>query len=367
YCDLHEQRLVKIHAKGKGILGRRPTGKTVNPNKPKPVSTGNLKPVSAGQQNTVSAGPPNPVYAIDGLLGPRPLNIQPMSTYLHSFTHNNQQIIFPITHNSLYSLYMTSGLNGKTTVKPSASWPWTKYAMIEAIRLFLAFDVFIGFKVYQMDVKSAFFYGKIAEEVYVTQPKGFEDPGHLKKVYKVVKAFNGLHQAPRAWYERLSTFLLKHSEFEMSSMGPLTFFLRLQVDQRSDGIFIHQTKSMIGCLIYFISTRLDTMFAVCAAARHQVTPKTSNLLSVKRIFKYLTAYPKLGLWYPRDSPFDLEAFSDSDYADAYGDRKSTTGRCQFLGRRLISWQCKKQTIVATSSCEAEYVAAASCCGQPNLL
>ncbi|GJS88549.1 hypothetical protein Tco_0771185, partial [Tanacetum coccineum] len=71
----------------------------------------------------------------------------------------------------------------------------------------------------------------------------------------------------------------------------------------------------------------------------------------------------LGLWYPRDSPFHLEAFSDSDYAGATGDRKSTTGGCQYLGRRLISWQCKKQTIVATSSCEAEYVAAASCCGQ----
>nr|GFC30764.1 putative ribonuclease H-like domain-containing protein [Tanacetum cinerariifolium] len=107
---------------------------------------------------------------------------------------------------------------------------------------------------------------------------------------------------------------------------------------------------MIGCLMYLTATRPDIMFAVCATARHQVTPKTSNLLSVKRIFKYLTAYPKLGLWYPRDSPFDLEAFSDSDYAGANGDRKSTTGGCQFLGRRLIS-------------CEAKYVAVASCCGQ----
>nr|GEZ16971.1 putative ribonuclease H-like domain-containing protein [Tanacetum cinerariifolium]GEZ17218.1 putative ribonuclease H-like domain-containing protein [Tanacetum cinerariifolium] len=100
-----------------------------------------------------------------------------------------------------------------------------------------------------------------------------------------------------------------------------------------------------------------------AAARHQVTPKTSNLLSVKRIFKYLTAYPKLDLWYPRDSPFDLEAFFDSDYANANGDRKSTTSGCQFLRRRLISWQCKKQIIVATSFYEDEYVAATSCCGQ----
>nr|GFC27051.1 putative ribonuclease H-like domain-containing protein [Tanacetum cinerariifolium] len=103
--------------------------------------------------------------------------------------------------------------------------------------------------------------------------------------------------------------------------------------------------------------------AVSACARNQVSPTVSNLNDVKRIFKYIKGYPKLGLWYPRDSLFDFEAFSDSDYAGAAGDRKSTTGGCQFMGRRLISWQCKKQTIVATSSCEAEYVAADSCCGQ----
>ncbi|GJZ19101.1 hypothetical protein Tco_0555691 [Tanacetum coccineum] len=94
-----------------------------------------------------------------------------------------------------------------------------------------------------------------------------------------------------------------------------------------------------------------------------VTPKTSHLNAVKRIFKYLKGKPKLGLWYPRESPFDLEAFSDSDYGGSNLDRKSTTGGCQFLGQRLISWQCKKQTIVATSTTEAEYVAAANCCGQ----
>ncbi|GKC65127.1 hypothetical protein Tco_1097725, partial [Tanacetum coccineum] len=95
----------------------------------------------------------------------------------------------------------------------------------------------------------------------------------------------------------------------------------------------------------------------------QVTPKSSHLSAVKRIFRYLKGKPKLGLWYPRVSSFDLESYSDSDYAGANLDRKSTTGGCQFLGRRLISWQCKKQTIVATSTTEAEYVAAASCCGQ----
>ncbi|GJX11424.1 putative ribonuclease H-like domain-containing protein [Tanacetum coccineum] len=307
-------------------------------------------------------------------------------------------------------------------------------ARIEAIRLFLAFASYMGFMVYQMDVKSAFLYGRIDEEVYVTQPKGFVDPQHPKKVYKVVKALYGLHQAPRAWYATLSTFLLKHGyrrgtidktlflkkhkrdiilvqvyvddiifgstkkawcdefealmkgEFEMSAMGELTFFLGLQVQQRPDGIFISQDKyvqeilkkfdlecvrtattpyeapkpksknepdspvnvhlyrSMIGSLMYLTASRPDIMFAVSACSRNQVTPTTSNLEAVKKIFKYLKGQPRLGLWYPRESPFVLEAYSDSDYAGANKDRKSTTGGCQFLGRRLISWQCKKQTI-----------------------
>ncbi|GJV21554.1 hypothetical protein Tco_1370574 [Tanacetum coccineum] len=115
--------------------------------------------------------------------------------------------------------------------------------------------------------------------------------------------------------------------------------------------------------MYLIASRPDIMFVVCACARFQVTPKVSHLHAVKRIFRYLKGQPKLGLWYPKDSPFDLEAYSDSDYAGASLDRKSTTGGCQFLGSRLISWQCKKQTIVANSTTETKYVDAANCCGQ----
>ncbi|GJV79154.1 hypothetical protein Tco_1515024 [Tanacetum coccineum] len=125
-------------------------------------------------------------------------------------------------------------------------------------------------------------------------------------------------------------------------------------------------KSMIGSLMYLTSSRPDIMFAVCACARFQVSPKTSHLLAVKKIFRYLKGKPSLELWYSKDSPLELVAYTDSDYAGATQDRKSTTGGCQFLGNRLISWQCKKQTIVATSTTEAEYVAAASCCGQHNM-
>nr|GEX85171.1 hypothetical protein [Tanacetum cinerariifolium] len=199
-------------------------------------------------------------------------------------------------------------------------------ARIEAIRLFLAYASFMGFMVYQMDVKSAFLYGNIKEEVYVCQPLGFKDPDHPDKVYKVVKALYGLHQAPRAWKFGLT-------------------------DGKSASTPIDTEKPLLK----------DP--DVCACARFQVTPKVSHLHAVKRIFRYLKGKPHLGLWYPRDSPFNLVAYSDSDYAGASLDRKSTTRRCQFLGCRLISWQCKKQTVVATSSTKAEYVVAASCSSQ----
>nr|GEX33888.1 retrovirus-related Pol polyprotein from transposon TNT 1-94 [Tanacetum cinerariifolium] len=268
-------------------------------------------------------------------------------------------------------------------------------ARIEAIRLFLAFASYMGFMVYQMDVKSAFLYGEIEEEVYVTQPKGFEDPYNPKHVYSVVKALYGLHQAPRAWHIILvhvyvddiifsSTNkawcdefeVLMKGEFEMSAMGELTFFLGLQVKQLSDGIFISQDKyvrdmlkkfdmesmqtatipyevpkhkskdepddavnvhlfrSMIGSLMYLTASRPEIMFAVSACSRHQVSPLTSHLNAIKKIFKYLKVKPNLGLWYPRDSPFQLEAYSDSGYAGSHGDRKSTTGGCTGIGGGL---------------------------------
>ncbi|GJX69803.1 zinc finger, CCHC-type containing protein [Tanacetum coccineum] len=108
-------------------------------------------------------------------------------------------------------------------------------------------------------------------------------------------------------------------------------------DEEADSMDVHLYRSMIGSLMYLTTSRLDITFVVCASARFQVTPKTSHLHVVKRIFRYLKGQPKLGLWYPRYSPFDLESFSDSDYAGASLDRKSTTGGCQFLGKRLISW------------------------------
>ncbi|GJX89910.1 putative ribonuclease H-like domain-containing protein [Tanacetum coccineum] len=232
-------------------------------------------------------------------------------------------------------------------------------ARIDAIRLFFAFGSYMGFTVYQMDVKSVFVYGTIEEEVYVHQPLGFVDPAHPNKVYKVIKALYGLHQAPRAWYKTLSSILIENG------------FRR--VKQQPDGIFISQDKYVADILKKFDFLSIRTTTTLIESNKPlvkdedgidvDVTPKASHLNVVKRIFRYLKHQPKLGLWYPKDLPFELEAYSDSDYAGASLDRKSTTGGCQFLGRRLISWQCKKQTIVANSTTETEYVAAANCCGQ----
>ncbi|GKB43245.1 putative ribonuclease H-like domain-containing protein [Tanacetum coccineum] len=253
---------------------------------------------------------------------------------------------------------------------------------------------------------------KIKEEVYVYQPPGFEDPDFPDRVYKVEKALYGLHQAPKAWYETLSTYLLDN-RFQRGKIDKTLFIRRdkgdiltackaegrwifisqdkyvteilkkfsftnvktastpmetkkaLLKDKDGEEVDVHLYRSMIGSLMYLTSSRPDIMFAVCACARYQVNIKVSHLHVVKRIFRYLKRQPKLGLWYIKDSPFDLVAYPDRDYARASLDKKSTTRGCQFLGCRLISWQCKKQTMVTNSTTEAEYVAALSCFGQED--
>ncbi|GJT71497.1 putative ribonuclease H-like domain-containing protein [Tanacetum coccineum] len=234
-------------------------------------------------------------------------------------------------------------------------------ARIEAIRIFLAYASYMGFMVYQMDVKSAFLYGQIEEEVYVCQPPGFEDPDHPDKVYKVQQKKKGIFISQDKYVHEI---LRKYNYTDVKSAStPTDLEKPLVQDGDAADVDEHLYRSMIGSLMYLTASRPDIMFAVCACARFQVSPKTSHLLAVKRIFRYLKGKPSLGLWYSKDSPLELVAYTDSDYAGATQDRKSTTGGCQFLGNRLISWQCKKQTVVATSTTEAEYVAAANCCGQ----
>ncbi|GKB58928.1 putative ribonuclease H-like domain-containing protein [Tanacetum coccineum] len=240
-------------------------------------------------------------------------------------------------------------------------------ARIEAIRLFLAYASFMGFLVYQMDVKSAFLYGTIEEEVYVTQPPGFKDPDNPNKVYKVVKALYGLHQVPKAWYETLANYLLGNR------------FKRGKIDQT---LFIKKQKGDILLIQVYVD---DIIFGSTnkelSEGRWSIISQDKYVNEILKKFNYTnvkSASTPVDLEKPlvkdgdannvdacgiHDSLFELVAYTDSDYAGATQDRKSKTGGCQFLRNRLISWQCKKQNVVATSITKAEYVAAASCCGQ----
>nr|GEW76034.1 putative ribonuclease H-like domain-containing protein [Tanacetum cinerariifolium] len=218
-------------------------------------------------------------------------------------------------------------------------------ARIKAIRLFFANESYMDFTVYQMDVKSAFLYGTIKEEVYVSQPPGFVDPEFLDRVYKVEKALYSLHQAPRACVKSASTPMETHKPFSKDANGTY--------------VDVYLYRSMIGSLMYSTSSRPDIMFVVCACSIFQVQPKVSHMHAVKRIIRYLKAQPTLGLWYPKDLPLKLIAYSNSDYTGVSLDRKYTIRGCQFLGSRLISWQCKKQPILANSITKAEYVAASN--------
>ena len=120
---------------------------------------------------------------------------------------------------------------------------------------------------------------------------------------------------------------------------------------------------MIGSLLYLTATRPDIHFAVCLCARFQASPWTSHRQAIKRILRYLKYTTKFGLWYSASSSLELVGFSDADYAGCRVDRKSTSGLCCFLGSSLVCWSSRKQTSVANSTTEAEYVAAASCCSQ----
>jgi hypothetical protein len=193
---------------------------------------------------------------------------------------------------------------------------------------------------------------------------------------------------------------MMESEFQMSMMGELTFFLGIQVKQMKQGTFVHQAKytkdlmkkismaelkpvstpmssaaslgpdedgkavdqreyrSMIGSLLYLTATRPDIQFTVGLCARFQASPRSSHRMTIQRVFRYLKHNPAFGIWYSTSSSLNLVDFSDADFAGCGIDRKSTYGTCHFLESSLICWSSQKQSSVAQSTTEAEYVAAA---------
>ncbi|GJZ16059.1 putative ribonuclease H-like domain-containing protein [Tanacetum coccineum] len=236
-------------------------------------------------------------------------------------------------------------------------------ARIEAIRLFLAYASFKDFVVYQMDVKSAFLYGKIEEDVYVCQPPRFEDPDFPDRVYKVEKALYGLHQAPRAWYETFSTYLLDN-RFQRGKIDKTLFIRRYKGDimtasEAEEDKYVTEILKKFGLSdVKTASTPMKTQKALLKDADGEDVDEYLYRSMIGSLMYLTSSRPDimfaLGLRYPKDSPFDLVAYTDSAYARASLDKKSTTGGCQFLGCRLILWQCKKQTVVTNSITEVEY-------------
>ncbi|GKD53221.1 retrovirus-related pol polyprotein from transposon TNT 1-94 [Tanacetum coccineum] len=240
-------------------------------------------------------------------------------------------------------------------------------AWLEAVWLFIAYAAHKSSLVYQMDVKTTFLYGPLKEEVYANQPDGFVDPYHPDQVYHLKKALYGLKQALRAWYDELSNFLVskgfskgiqihqtprsifinqakyaqeilkKHDMTSCDRIG--TPMATKHLDADLSGTPVDQTKyhSMVGVLMYLTTSRPDIVHATCYCARYQAKPTEKHLTAVKWIFRYLKNTINMGLWYLKDTGFELNAFSDSDHAGCLDSRKSTSGGIQFLGGdKLVS-------------------------------
>nr|GEZ72494.1 hypothetical protein [Tanacetum cinerariifolium] len=282
---------------------------------------------------------------------------------------------------------------------------FTAVARMEAFRIFLAYAAHKSFTVFQMDVKTAFLHGTLKEDVYVCQPEGLIDADHPSHVFKLKKALYGLKQAPRAWYDELSTFLLQNHFFKgttdptlfirrfvddilvvqvyiddiifssthprnnlkygMKSCDPvgtpMEIKYKLDLDQNGTPVDATKYRSMIGALMYLTSSRPDIVHTTCLCARYQAKPTEKHLKEVKRIFCYRQGPVNTGLWYTKDSGFELTGFLDADYAGCKDTFKSTSGGAQFLGEKLVSWFSKKQDCTALSTAKAEYVSLFACC------
>ena len=324
-------------------------------------------------------------------------------------------------------------------------------AKMSTVKVLLSVAANHGWSLSQMDVKNAFLHGELEEEVYMKIPPGHPLCGDPSRVCKLNKSIYGLKQSPRAWHAKLSSTLedlgftrssadsslyvqtgqteklmvliyvddliitgsnadsiaaLKkklQGKFPVKDLGPLKYFLGIEVATSRKGLFLNQRKytidllrdsnmlnskpantpfdsklqldklgdpldspnyyqKLVGKLIYLTITRPDISFAVSLVSQYMHAPTVVHLCMVKRILRYLKKTIGRGIVMRRNGHTDIIGFSDSDWAGNTIDRRSTTGYCMFVGGNLVSWKSKKQPVVARSSAEAEYraMAAASC-------
>ena len=334
----------------------------------------------------------------------------------------------------------TFGVDYKETFAPVAK--------MNTVRVLLSVAINCGWSLYQMDVKNAFLHGDLEEDVYMRIPPGHDREKEQGMVCKLHKAIYGLKQSPRAWYSKLSTVLIAsgfkrshadsslfvrtgkvgrlivlvyvddliitgdnkdeiqslksalHKTFSIKDLGALRYFLGIEMDHSSNGLFLNQRKyvidlldeaemkdskpaptpvksnlkldvageplsdisvyqRLVGKLIYLTITRPDITYAVSLVSQFMHSPTSHHLKLVKRILRYLKGTVTRGILMKNNGHFKLEGYTDSDWAGNSLDRKSTTGFCTFIGGNLVTWKSKKQTVVARSSAEAEYRAMAS--------
>jgi Reverse transcriptase (RNA-dependent DNA polymerase) len=320
-------------------------------------------------------------------------------------------------------------------------------AKMNTVRTLISCVVNFGWNIHQLDVKNAFLHGDLKEEVYMELPPGFDNEQVAGKVCRLKRSLYGLKQSPRAWFDRFSKTMIKEgylqsnadhtmfirrkrgklcvlivyvddivltgndivemkriksslaTEFEMKDLGPLHYFLGIEVVSSPNGIFLSQQKyvlellhetGMLGCrpantpidpnhglkggvsdqvdqeryqrlvgrLIYLSHTRPDISYAVSVVSRYMHDPRVMHQEAVDRILRYLKGCPGRGLLIEKNEHMRIEVYTDADWAGCQDDRRSTSGHCAFIGGNLVSWRSKKQNVVARSTAEAEYRAMA---------